>query len=502
MINSMAKTSVLGSIPATIRKHPLVSLIVIAAILRLLAVIYAKGYMASDDHFVVIQVVSDWLNGIPVWFQNATPIVRGVVYQYSIYALMWLLKVFGITDPSAVMFVNRAVHAIWSLTIIPLVYYSLKYFTDERAAWYGGLLAGIYFLMPFFSVRNMIEVVCQPFLLAGIILIEVELKRQKKPHWMFLGGILLGAAFMIRIQTAVIPMAVFFVLLAMRKWKQLLWFSLGGFSMLMIEGLIDYISWGMFLSSVIHTLSFQSKMIHAYVTNAWYTHFLTILGILIPPFSLLVFPWIVATAKKLPISFWAVVAFLVIHSMIPQKQERYLLPILPMLIFLLTAGWSMVKWRDSRIVKGLWAWMWAVNLILLPIITLNYSQKARVEPLVVLSHMPNVRKVVVDATEKNVWLPTYYAQKPLSDFQYIFKAADYDTLAYKVKAEEPGQPPLYTHAIIFNSRDPEAQRKRLESIVGNLTLIRHFRPSLADWLLRKSNPNFNHSKESWLYSIG
>ena len=501
MTNTTTASSALGVIPTAIRKHPLISLLVIAAVLRALAVIFAKGYMASDDHFVVIQVVWDWLNGIPVWFRDDTPIVRGVVYQYSIYVLMWLLKLFRITDPSAVMFVNRAVHALWSLTLIPMVYYGLKYFTDERAAWYGGLLTGIYFLMPFFSVRNMIEVVCQPFLFAGIILVEVEVKRQKKLSWVFWGGILLGAAFMIRIQTAVIPMAVFFVLLGMRRWKQLLWFSLGGLTMLLVEGMIDYISWGMFLSSVIHTMDFQSKMIHAYVTNVWYTHFLTILGILIPPFSLLVFPWIVAAAKKLPVSFWAVAAFLVIHSMIPQKQERYLLPILPLLIFLLTAGWSMVKWRDSRIVKGLWAWMWAINLVLLPIITLNYSQKARVEPLIMLHHMPNVRKIVVDATEKNVWLPTYYAQKPLSDFLYIFEDSDYDTLANKIESAGPDQLPPFSHAIIFNSRDPEAQREQLESIVGHLTLIRHFSPSLADWLLRKSNPNFNHSKESWLYSI-
>lgn len=473
----------------------------IAGTLRLLAVIFARGYMASDDHFLVIQVVWDWLNGIPTWFRDATPIPRGVVYQYAIYALMWLLKSIGITDPSAVMVVNRLIHAMWSMTIIPLIYFALKYFTDQRAAWYGGLLASIYFLMPFFSVRNMIEVVCQPLVFAGIILIEVELKRQSRSSRMFFGGILLGAAFMVRIQTAVCPMAVFFVLLAMRKWKELLSFSLGALTMLLIQGLIDYISWGMFLSSVFHTLSFQSKMIHAYVTNVWYTHLLTILGILIPPFSLLLIPWTAATIKKLPVSFWAVVAFIVVHSLIPQKQERYLLPILPMLIFLLTAGWSMVKWRDHGIVRGLWKWMWAVNIILLPITTLNYSQKARVEPLVILDHTPNVNKIVVDATRKLVWLPNYYCQKPLSDFQYIFKETDYDTLSERFKALTSVQLHPYTHAIIFSDHDPEPQRKRLEAILGKLTLEKHIRPSLADWLLHKANPGYNHSKESWLYSI-
>jgi hypothetical protein len=493
--------SFLNSISAKIHKHPLVSLLVIAAILRLLAVIFAKGYMASDDHFIVIRVVWDWLNDIPTWFKDDTPIVRGVVYQYSIYALMWLLKAVGITDPSPVMAINRVLHAMWSMTIIPLVYYGLRYFTDERAAWYGGFLVAIHFLMPFFSVRNMVEVVCQPFLFAGILLIEFELKQPKRAGWVFLGGILLGAAFMIRIQTAVCAMAVFFVILAMRKWKELLWFSFGGLVMLLIQGLVDYLSWGMFLSSVVYSLSYQSKMVYEYVTNPWYTHLLTIMLVLIPPFSFLAFPWIAKTIRKLPVSFWSVLAFIIVHSLIPQKQERYLLSILPLLIFLLAAGWSMVSWRDKPLVQKLWKWMWAINIILLPIATFNYSQKARIEPLITLSHAPNVNKIVVNTTEHHVWLPHYYSQKPLSKFYYVFKGADYDALSNEIGGLKPDQSHPYTHAIVLNRDDPTMQKKRLESILGKLTLVKHFTPSAADWLLREMNPEYNHSKESWLYSI-
>jgi hypothetical protein len=490
-----------GNLSAKIRQHPLVSLLIIAGTLRLLAVIFAKGYMASDDHFLVIQVVWDWLNGIPTWFREHTPIPRGVVYQYLIYVLMWLLKSVGITDPSTVMVINRTCHALWSMSIIPLMYFSLKYFADERAAWYGGLLACIYFLMPFFSVRNMVEVVCQPLLFAGLVLIELELKRPRKPYGMFLGGVLLGAAFMIRIQTSVCAMAVFVVLLVMKKWKPLLWYSLGGLTMLLIQGLVDYFSWGMFLSSVFYTLNFQSKMVHGYVTNAWYTHWLTILLVFIPPFSLLVYPWIIATAKKLPVTFWAVVAFLFIHTLIPQKQERYLFPILPLLIFLFITGWSMVRWRDHPVVRGLWKWMWAVNLILLIIVTFNYSQKARVEPLVILNHLPNVNKIVVDATDRPVWLPNYYAQKRLSEFRYIFEKADYGKLSYEVQGLKSHQPLPFTHVIILSSQEPEVQRERLKAILGKLTLEKHITPSIVDWLLHKANPKYNHSKESWLYSI-
>ncbi len=88
MIDVANSNSFFGNLSAKIHRHPLVSLLIIAAILRLFAVIFAKGYMASDDHFLVIRVVWNWLNNIPTWFRDDTPIARGIVYQYSIYVLM------------------------------------------------------------------------------------------------------------------------------------------------------------------------------------------------------------------------------------------------------------------------------------------------------------------------------------------------------------------------------------------------------------------------------
>lgn len=142
-------TGYLPQVHRWIREKPLLVLMLVGGFLRLLAVIYARGYMASDDHFVVIRVVWEWLNGNPLWFNDSTPVARGVLYQYFIFSFMWILKQIGLTDPSTVMFLNRLLHAAWSMSIIPLVYYGLSKWADERAAWYGGMLVSIHFLIPF-----------------------------------------------------------------------------------------------------------------------------------------------------------------------------------------------------------------------------------------------------------------------------------------------------------------------------------------------------------------
>lgn len=486
-----------------IREHPVATLLIVGGLLRLIAAIFAKGYMASDDHFVVVQVPADWLNGFPTWFENAEPIKRGVLYPYLVYALMWVLKGIGVTNPDTVMLVQRLLHGAWSLTSVWLTWALVRRFADERAAFYGGLLVAVHFIMPFMAVRNLVEVVCQPFILAGLLLAELALREGKYTGRMaFLAGLSLGLAFMFRIQTAVVPAGVFFTLLALRRWRLAGHLVLGGAVILLVEGLLDYLSFGYFLSSVLYSLYGQSQIVHEYVTGPWYTYIGTVLGVLIPPFSLLAVWWMARSAKRVPLAFWGVLLFLVIHSLIPQKQERFILPVMPAMIALAMIGWQMVPWRDTRWVRGIWAFMWVINLVLLPVGLFNYSQKARIEPLLELGARDDVQGIVVVSTERRQILPYYYARMERPEFYYVYEEAQLDTLSRFLVAEQRArdlQPP--SHVILLSERDWRPYVPRLEEHLGGVTLMRHVGPSVADWLLHKMNPQFNHSKESYVFRI-
>lgn len=488
-----------------IAEHPLATLLLVAGLLRLLAVIFSAGYMASDDHFLVVRPAWDWINGIPTWFQDTVPIKRGILYPYLIFALLWTLEHLGIHDPGVQMFINRFLHAAWSMSLIPLVYFFLRRFADRRAAFAGGMIAAAHFVMPFMAVRNLVEVVSQPLVLGGLFLLEESAYEDpdgRNPKRTFFGGLLLGAAFMMRIQTALFGIGAVAVLLMKKRWRDAAWTTLGGFVILLIEGLIDYASFGRFLSSVLYSLYGQSQIVHGYVTGPWWTYIGTLLGVLIPPFSLFAIYWIFRANKRIPITFWATLLFLVIHSIIPQKQERFILPAFGALIVLAMTGWSMVKWRDKRWLKVLWVLFWVFNILLLPIGTFDYSQKARVEPLKRLGRLPDTGGIVVVTVEHPQWLPYYYARMKGDDFYYVMKPADLDSLGKIVREvhDQRGTPPP-THVLILSHKGPAEYLPSLERQLGPLQEEWHTGPSLADWLLHLMNPKFNHSKESWVYRL-
>ncbi len=493
----------LSPIRRWIRQHPLLSVILLGALLRLLAVLFAKGYLASDDHFLIIRPAADWLHGLDTVFSDAEPPKRGMLYTYAIHALLWTLKQLGVTDPGHAMLVNRLLHALWSLTLIPLVYLFVHRLADQRAALAASLLMAAHFIVPFMAVRNLVEVVSQVPLMAGILLAEGGFREgRERPHSGFYAGLFLGLAFMIRIQTALVPAAVFVALLALRRWRTAGAFAAGGLLMLLIEGIIDYLSFGVFLSSVVHSVVDQSKQLHSYVTGPWYSYLATVAGALIPPFSLLALYWIVRAARRAPLAFWGMLVFLIVHSIIPQKQERFILPILPLLFALLAVGWSMVSWRDRRWVRGLWIFFWVVNILLLPVSVFNYSQKARVEPLLELGRGGETGGIIAVTVENPQWLPYYYAGYAEDDFYYVMEPATLDTLhgliADRQRVRGLAEP---THVVLFTHKSPTPYVQKLQQELGPLELQRHIGPSLADWLLHKMNPRFNHSKESYVFRL-
>jgi len=499
------KDSVWDIIREQSRVHPVRTLLLLAIFVRLLAVIFSPGYMASDDHFLVIRPAWNWLHGHMTWLEDSQPIKRGILYPYLMYAMLWVFEHLGIHDTGTQMFLNRLLHAAWSLTLIPIVHFYLRKFADSRIAFSGGLIAALYFLLPFMAVRNLVEAVSMPLVLGGLLLAESAAREDDDgthPRRTFFSGILLGAAFMMRIQTGVFAVGAVSVLLIKRRWRDAAYVGGGGLVMLLIEGLLDYASFGFFLSSVFYSLYGQSQIIHSYVTGPWYTYILTVLGVLIPPFSILAVVWMIGAAKRVPITFWSTFLFLLIHSIIPQKQERFILPAFGALIVLAMTGWSMVPWRDKKWVRGLWIWFWIVNMLLLPIGTFNYSQKARVEPLKRLGRMENAGGIVAVTIEHPIYLPYYYARLERDSFFYVMKQEDLENLPAVIeRTHKLMNTPAPTHVLILSHEGPEKYLPTLEAQLGPMKPLWHIGPSLADWFLHKMNPQFNHSKESWVYTI-
>ena len=71
--------------------RPLQIIMGLALLFRMLAVVFAKGYGMHDDHFCVIDVAQQWLNGTLSVIDKGDN-VRSLIYPWLHYALFFGLE--------------------------------------------------------------------------------------------------------------------------------------------------------------------------------------------------------------------------------------------------------------------------------------------------------------------------------------------------------------------------------------------------------------------------
>ncbi|MEA3479034.1 MAG: glycosyltransferase family 39 protein [Bacteroidota bacterium] len=182
-------------------ENPLGLILGLAILFRLIAVVFSKGYGMLDDHFLVIEAAQSWVDGYDYnrWLPGSgstSPQGHSFFYVGIHYILLLLLEKIHLTDPQAKMYVIRLIHAAFSLLIVSYGYKITEKLADKHSARQVGLLMALLWFMPFMSVRNMVEVVCMPFLLWGTYLL-ISNREERKPGWVqyIWVGILFGIAF-------------------------------------------------------------------------------------------------------------------------------------------------------------------------------------------------------------------------------------------------------------------------------------------------------------------
>ena len=494
----------------SLRQHPFATVIILAALLRLAAVIWSQGYFAHDDHFETVEIAWSWHqqgmfldDGTLRW--EGKPdigVMRCIVYNLFLLGLMKITAACGITSLSAHMYFDRLIHALLSLLPVVFGYRYLREETDERTAFWGGLLLAGHFLMPFLAVRNLVEMVSADLLFPGLYFAHRGIKSGSRRDCI-LAGILGALAVAVRLQVAaalfVVPVA---MVLQGRKWRPALYFSATVLLALIALGASETYTHGKFLGSVINYI--QGNLgAPPTIPGPWYRYILLLLGVMIPPFSL-VFMASLFQRKLVTthlILWLSTAAFIFVHSVITNKQERFIIPILPALIVLgvvgLSCWYQQSAWWQTRkrLFRSLAASFVVINAILLIPFTLNYGKRGAVEPLVYLSKQADSHRVVFDMTERDLFIPYSYWNYDRSGAVALTSAADLDS-AFGRGTITPDQPPRY--AVIFADQNPQEHLEWLRKRVGAYEIVFHGEPSIIDAIANKLNPRYNRRNESWV----
>ncbi len=502
----------------TIKKYwdekPLLLILIAAAFFRLLAAVFSKGYGMHDDHFLVIEIAQSWVdrcyeNWLPFDGSSITyPSGHSLFYPGLHFLLFRLLEHWNVLDPQVKMLYVRLLHALFSLLTVYYAYRIAGFYSGVKVARSVGIILALLWFMPMLSVRNLVEVVCVPFLLIPTWFI-VKNKKTELFSLYFFAGLIAGIAFSIRFQSSLFITGMGLVLLFEKRWKAIFAFATGVvITVGLIQGLTDFIIWKRPLAEFMEYVHFNATHPNDFVTHGWETYPLLISCIILPPIGLFFWFGYFRNWRKQLILFLPSFLFFIFHSSFPNKQERFIFPFIPFFILLGSIGWSefvssSAFWNKRRtLLKACWIFFWALNTAPLLVISVAYSKRNRVESMTYLSHK-TVRTLLIDDSnnESIIMPPLFYMRKFQSNAWGIIPVTkNHDAKAAYTDVMSLDKTKFPNYVIFWSAENIDSRVDSLKKYFPSLKPEAVIEPGLVDKIVHFLNP-VNDNQTTYIYSI-
>jgi hypothetical protein len=182
-------------------KHPFTSLMLVAIIVRILAVIFVPGFGSNHD-------------------MQHTSLIQGL--------LEWLKAKIGMGDSQGMMFLSRAFYATISLFTVSMVYRICDLLSNDKdKAWNIAMIPVICVIMPSFGIiDNVSFFLGLPLLLYGAnvvlrqrVLIGANMTEKVHRTSYIIAGLMLGLSLCVWYQSAFIVIAILLMLCLKRDFK-------------------------------------------------------------------------------------------------------------------------------------------------------------------------------------------------------------------------------------------------------------------------------------------
>ena len=494
-----------------IEAHPLATVIIAASIFRLIAIIWSKGFIHSDDHYDTVAVAYDWIKtglfGPDGWVHwQEQPRIASTRFPLYPFSLFWTMKAFtwfGVQSLDTMMYGVRTVHAALSMIPVVVTYSIVRRFTGNiRWAVFGGLFAALHFLAPFLGVHCLIETVGGEIWMAAIHGFY-RYRETKLARWLWFAGVMTGLAWMIRFQIAFAVLPIPFILWYEDKsLRGAVHYSLSVGAMILIAWVTDWILKGEFAGTTLVYLKASVDLDALYSTiPALYPAIL--LAAFVPPLSLLLFwqatKWsFVKNHLILVAGFWA---FLLGHWSLANQQERFIFPMIPVCILMFVlALWHRKQSKgyvvgNSAWLRGLVGVSLAINAVLLVFLSVGYGHKGLIEPVVDIdSASPNSRVLYLQP-EMRPWIAKEYATSDLRA-EYVKNWHEYAGMRLL-----GGEEFAFDYFVVYPTKEVPLTEcmDSLTARYGKLDLWREYPASWYDQTLHLLNPRHNDNFAAHVY---
>ncbi|MGZ3721938.1 MAG: hypothetical protein ACXVA9_03345 [Bdellovibrionales bacterium] len=370
----------------TLRSHLQIALI-IGLVLRCLCAFFVYGPQALDDY----------KHGVYPAYQFFAGQVLDLP-DYRSHLLIWILAFFikvgswfGVE--SALGQVRAMYFGLACLSLLGILgtYLFVKTFRSKLFAATALYLVAMFPLMPFISTRAFGEAVAMSFVMLGFGILENQ-RREKKvnlPLWT-LGFACLGVATLFRFHVGLLFVTYGAVLIYLRCWTGVAGGLIGGLLTLAGEWLVDFLSGKPPFGTLFAYLEANEGGAKDYGVSPWYNTWLFVIALSLAPFSLV----FIKKLKPLWKSQWPwllpFLIYVLAHSLVPHKEERFLYPIVGLELWALAWLWAssayfkLARKIYSPVLIGL-------SVPLLFVVCLVNTQEGEIEPPAYAeSHYKNV----------------------------------------------------------------------------------------------------------------
>ena len=515
-----------SDLKARYQQQPLLYIMLVAGFFRILAGFFSKGYAFHDEHFCVITPAQSWIYGERMWLDWPLPPKHSISYASLHYITMQFLEKIGLGWPEFEMTVVRLLHGLYSLLTVWLGYKLAMQLGSKKAAVLAGWILAVLWFLPYLSVKSLVELVCVPPLLAGFYWLNKKEEVGFKDA--LLAGLLFGVAVSVRYHSIMLIAGLGVVWLYNKNFPAIAGLLAGGLlSTLLLVGLPDLLYFGWPFASVVEYFSYNSTNANNFTTGPVYRFVFTVLGFLVPPISLLLVWGSWYMRKKATAICIGMLLFFVVHSLFPNKQERFILPLLPFIVVVGAAGWQQLKLQDNwfarhpGFMRFSWRLFWSLNVVVSLALALTYSKKSRVEPMQVLGKLPNWETALIETHRYQPnFPPLYYLNQPafftnslkddalepeevkaMMQRKKIILALGNEKPLDDLKYEMQTLQTKPNYVVVQGRKELETRMVRLRLLLGEMTAVATIEPALYDRLLHFLNPRHHSDEFTTIYRV-
>lgn len=373
--------------------------------------------MATDEYFT----------GITRYIPAQTSSTMNLVHEDDVKSPLQILPMhlfaqtalnLGITHPYWQYRFTLAVLALINCLILGWVFFQYHRNTNPDLQTVMWLMFGLYFVAPFAFTRPMFESLAAPWL-ALTALYGSRYDHSGKRGDLLMGVLFVSVAFIMRQQVGICALALIALTLFKRNWKDFAFASALGVALFLISGIPDYFIRGSFHHSLRSILEYNVKYGANYAIHPIYTYPLLIFALCLGPWWIMKYPrgfW--KNHFKTYRTEWMILGlFVLLHSSFPQKWERFLISMVPILMILMAPLilklWSEFPQRKWRF----WSLLIFNGFIFFPA-TFFPPQKNLISMSLYLDQHPEVTTVVrVDNIPE--WITDAFIRAPRHQFKDI-----------------------------------------------------------------------------------